>query len=324
METNFFKDTENVREEIYKNVSSKFTNLENDSIKDILLQRQKTSSYLKGITSYLIHNGLSGPLNHGKNIDLASAIETYSTGLVILDNIIDSHKIRNNETTYLEEHGLQKNILAANYAIHLGLLDLAPFLNNLTTSKLGIDSDFLKNSLEGILLMDIEKPTDSLSILDSISKVNGNSLSIPLAITASNATNDMYRIGDILNYANDTGIAFGLHEEIRDLIGEHGRNFGTEISSGRTPYSLSYLNEKEPSLNLKEYIGKNLSKKDKETLINILKNRGAFKHTQKLIHRHLDYGIDRLKMAFSSKEELVILESLNDTIKKDLTRFIEK
>ena len=124
MEKDFFRDTEKLREEIKANVLNHFNKVENKQVRDIVLQRQQNSSYIKGITSYHLHNGLNGGLSHIDAIDLAGAVEIYSTSMVLIDNLVDKHTQRDGKTTLLEEYGPEMMGLASVYATNVGLLKL--------------------------------------------------------------------------------------------------------------------------------------------------------------------------------------------------------
>ncbi|RMD45350.1 hypothetical protein D6829_02565, partial [Candidatus Pacearchaeota archaeon] len=100
-----------------------------------------------------------------------------------------------------------------------------------------------------------------------------------------------------MRYGIDTGTAFGLYEEIRDFVGEHGRGRASEIKAGRTPYFVADLASRDSSFNPHHYVGKDISDTEQERLLELLRGKGSLKKTQRLIKNHLEkkVGHDRLK-----------------------------
>jgi len=321
MEKDFFRDTEKLREEIKANVLNHFNKVENKQVRDIVLQRQQNSSYIKGITSYHLHNGLNGGLSHIDAIDLAGAVEIYSTSMVLIDNLVDKHTQRDGKTTLLEEYGPEMMGLASVYATNVGLLKLSPYLNNFFSITEVDGFDAIGKAITSAISMDVGHPTKPSEILENIVKVNGITLGFPLGLVASTATNNKLSIFEMMRYGTDTGTAFGLYEEIRDFIGEHGRDKASEMKSGRTPYFLADLDSRDSSFNSSDYVGKDISDTEHKKLLELLKGKGALKRTQRLIRNHLGYGKDILQRNLNL-EEFEILDSLRITIENSLDRMI--
>jgi geranylgeranyl pyrophosphate synthase len=321
MEADFFKDTKRLREEIRSNVLSQFSKIQTKKVKDIVLQRQQNSSYIKGITSYHIHKGLNGSLTHNDLVDLAGAVEIYSTSMVLIDNLVDKHNQRDGETTYLQEHGPEMMGLASVYATNVGLLKLAPYLNNFfgITEVDGLDA--IGKAITSAVSMDVEKPTQPQEILENIVRVNGITLGFPLGLVASTATEDKVTIFEMMRYGTDTGTAFGLYEEVRDFVGEHGRGRASEIKAGRSPYFVADLASRDSLFYPNHYVGKDISNLEQEQLLQLLRGKGALKRTQKLIKNHLGYGGDLLRKNLN-EEEFEILDSLRTTIEKSLDEMV--
>lgn len=321
MEIDFFKDTKGLKEEIKSNVLNQFGKIQTKKVKDIVLQRQQNSSYIKGITSYYIHRGLNGSLSHNDLVDLAGAVEVYSTSMVLIDNLVDRHNQREGETTYLREYGPEMMGLASVYATNVGLLKLAPYLNNFfgITEVDGLDA--IGKAITSAVSMDVEKPTQPQQILENIVRVNGITLGFPLGLVASTATNDKLAIFEMIRYGTDTGTAFGLYEEIRDFVGEHGRGKASEIKAGRTPYFVADLASRDSSFNSNHYVGKDISNIEQEKLLELLRGKGALKRTQRLIKNHLGYGSDLLRRNLN-RNEFETLDSLRTTIEDSLDRMV--
>lgn len=321
MVKDFFRDTRKLREEIKSQVFNQFSGIEIKEVKDIVLQRQQKSSYVKGITSYYLHRGLNGNLSHNDLVSLTTAIEVYSTSMVLIDNLVDKHTQRDGETTYLEEYGPKMMGLASVYAANVGLLKLTPYLNNFLgiTEVDGIDA--IGKAITSAVSMDVEKPTNPQQILENIIRVNGITLGFPLGLVASTATDNKLIIFEMMRYGTDTGTAFGLYEEIRDFVGEHGRGKASEIKSGRTPYFIADLASRDNSFNPSDYVSKDISDLEHEKLLELLRGKGALKRTQKLIRNHLRYGSDILRRNLN-KEEFEVLDSLRTTIEDSLDKMV--
>ncbi len=321
MKRNFFYKTAELKGKILERIVKDFSTIKDKRIRQILLQRQKSTNLIKGISSYYIHKGLNGKLNEDENIKLSSAIEIYSTGLVILDNIIDSHEIRDGKTTYLKEYGVKLNTLASHYSTHLGIVRLIPHINKFLeiTGELGGNS--IEDAIEGMISMDLNKPIDSPSILEAITRVNGITLGVPLGISATTATNNRAVIYDIIKYGVDTGIAFGLYEELRDFRGKHGRKRALEIENGRTPYFFVACKERDSNFIPNKYVGKKIGDYEYFLLLDELRESGALKHTSNLIKNHLGYGEESLKKNLN-KRYFDKLNLLKHTIEDSLPELI--
>ncbi len=321
MERDFFRDTRELREEIKSNVLNQLDRIQTKKVRDIVLQRQQNSSYIKGVTSYYLHQGLNGPLSHNDLINLAGAVEIYSTSMVLIDNLVDKHTQRDGETTYLQEYGPEMMGLASVYATNVGLLKLAPYLNNFfgITEVDGLDA--IGKAITSAVSMDVEKPTQPQEILENIVRVNGITLGFPWGLVASTATDNKLTIFEMMGYGTDTGTAFGLYEEVRDFVGEHGRGKASEMKSGRTPYFIADLAARNSSFNLNDYVGKDISDSEHEKLLELLRGKGALKRTQRLIRNHLGYGSEILRRNLNEKE-FEILDSLRTTIEESLDKMI--
>ena len=325
MSKNFFKETTSIKRKIKSFVEKDFSKIKDYRIKQILLQRQNTSSFIKGLITYYIHKGLEGQFSEEESIAFAGALEIYSTSFVILDNIVDNHQIRNNQITYLKEYGPRLNVLALQYATHFGLFKLMPYTNKFKkiTEKLNIESieNAIEGAIEAMISMDIDKPKNSKILKEIISKVNGITLGSPLALAASTATNNEFKIFNMFMYGYNTGFAFGLYEELRDLFGKHGRKKAFEIESGRTPYYLAIASEKDDSINLKDYIGEKLTEEKYQMLLCSLSNMGAIEDTKNLIKNHLNTGKDYL-ISTLNKTNFNILDKLRIDVENSLETLI--
>lgn len=315
MEENFFERTVGIKEDIKREFEENLRFTKDERVRRILQQRKDTSSFIKGISSYLIHNGLEGPLSKKRNLELAANLELYSTALVVLDNIVDGHTERNNQTTYLEEYGVGLNVVAMQYATNISLFNISKYISDATKFTGNIGQRAIGKAIDGMVSMDLDKPKNPKSIKKAIAKVNGITLAAPLALTASIAIKNPSKIWNIFSYGYYTGLAFGLYEEIRDFRGEHGREEGSEILSGRTPYFLSITTLKDSSILDID------PKSNFKDLVYKIENSEALNETRDLIHDQLDRGSKKLERVIR-KKEFDILDSLRDDVKKSLVELV--
>lgn len=321
MEQNFFTKTQELREEIGNSLINYLEKVENDKIKDILMQRQTTSRYIKGITSYYLHKGLGGKFSHKELINFAAAVEIYSTSMVLIDNLIDKHFQRDGKTTYLKEYGPEMTALGSLYAANVGLLKLSRYLQNFFEVTEFEGHDAVGKAITSAVSMDIEHPKKPNQILENIIRVNGITLGFPLGLVASTATEDKMTIFEIMRYGTDTGTAFGLYEEIRDFVGQHGRGKASEMRAGRTPYFLAELDSEDSTFNSQDYVGHDITDPEHEKLLNLLKETNALKKTKSLIKNHLNYGKEIIKKNLRDAE-FKKLDSLRITIEDSLDQLV--
>lgn len=321
MGNDFFRDTQSLKEEIKLKVFNLFGRVDNPNLRDIILQRQRKSSYIKGITSYYLYKGLNGKLSHEEVINLVAAIEIYSTSMVLIDNLVDKHNQRDGETTYLKEYGPEMMGLSSLYTANIGLIKLSPYLNHFFEVVDVDGANAIGEAITSAIQMDIDCPRQPSQILENIVKVNGITLGFPLGLVASIATDNKFTIFEIMRYGADIGTAFGLYEEIRDFVGEHGKGLASEMKSGRTPYFMADLESRDQSFKASDYVGKSISDDTHAKLLELLRGKGALKRTQRLIRNHFEYGREILKRNLCS-DEFNVLDSLRITIENSLDRMV--
>ena len=110
--TRFYDNTKNIRGRIKTGVQAEIAKIPDRKIVDILLQRNETSSFLKGALAYCLHESIGGTLNDAERVSLAVAIEIHLSSFMILDNVTDRHSERNGQTTYLTEYGPEMSAIA--------------------------------------------------------------------------------------------------------------------------------------------------------------------------------------------------------------------
>lgn len=155
MTRTFFEESEKIREEIRKKITEKAKSIEHSKLRDIVIQRNSTSSFLKGILAYHIHEGVGGDYSLDQKLELATGIEILCSAGALFDNAIDGHEERNGRTTYLREYGVWMHLAASQYVLHHGLKILLPFLGNFGShysQRYRIDE-----AIFGMVGMDIER-----------------------------------------------------------------------------------------------------------------------------------------------------------------------
>ncbi len=317
----FFEETKPLKEKIRKEILKSFSKISNEKIRKILIQRANTSSFLKGILADYVHRGLGGKFNQKDRLRLISGLEIYAGGLVLMDNLLDGHNIRNNETTYLFEFGSEMQALASQYSTHLGMFRMIPYLENV----IDFSSRFryFDQVFSGAINMDVEKPKNSTEVLNSISKVNGYTLGLPLALIATTATRNMLKIWNVFRYGYNSGISFGIYEEIRDLMGEHGRGRGYELERGRIPLVMFLASEKDKSFNPQDYTERVLSEKEFISLYNKLREIGVFDDIENKVDNYFLKSKRNLEKAVDSRcaEKLDLLRrDITDSLHQYFTR----
>lgn len=193
----FFEESNEIRNKLRNNILFHFQKLDNFEIKEIILQRNNSSSFIKGTSCYFIHEGLGGRLSEKDKIELCSGIEVLGSSASILDNVIDNHYERNGKTTYLKEYGRNMQIMASQYALHYGFKMLMPFLNNF--SKSYFDYYNANQSILGMVGMDIKGSKNLRNHIEIIEQTNGIFNEIPFVIVATNSTENDFKIKKFQN-----------------------------------------------------------------------------------------------------------------------------
>ena len=192
MTNNFFSASEQIRKDIYERIKQVTSQVRHHKLKDIINQRNRTSSFLKGTISYFIHEGVGGKFPKKDKIEFATGIEILCSSGAIFDNAIDGHKERNGETTFLEEYGIWMQIAASQYVLHHGLKMLFPFLNTYTQRFSHMYS--IDDAVVGMVGMDIERSKNLQGQLRTIEQSNGRFAEVPLVMAATTGTDDEYVI----------------------------------------------------------------------------------------------------------------------------------
>ncbi len=321
MSKRFYEESSDIREEIRNRIRERLSNLGNHKIKNVVMQRNSYSSLVKGVMVYYLHEGLKGPLTHKEKIDLASGIEIFCSSGVILDNVVDEHDKRNEHTTYLKEYGPEIQLAASQYALHFGLKLIFSFLHNFCIShseRYQIDEAVL-----GMIKTDIEQSKNLHEQITAMELSNGLFNKVPLVMAATAATNDKFKITEIGEYGFNLGVGLGIYEEVRDLLGEHGRKKATEIKDGRFIIPLHFAVRANKQFDPLSYLGKELSGREYSNLIRILVNTKSLDSTADLANTYFEKAIACLKNAVEA-DCVDKLKPLSDSAKVSMQEFILK
>lgn len=312
----FFAGSEGIREKLRTRIFSETETIPNPKIKTIILQRHSTSSLLKGALGYFIHEGVGGSFSEDRKLELASGIEVFCSSAAILDNVMDKHEERNGKTTYLKEYGEQTQLAASQYALYQGLKILLPFLGHFNERY--SDRFKFEESIIGMIEMDIEPSGTLEGQIKTLEKTNGNFNSAPLVIAATTGTEDEDKIDNIEKYGFNLGTGLAIYEEIRDLLGEHGRRRATEVESGRSILPLLYASQR-TNFDLKRYVGKRMREKEYEEMMKGLVGAGAIAASASLAKEYLDNSQINLRKAVDEE----CYQKLNDLKESVLTSLDE-
>ncbi len=241
------------------------------------MQRDLTSSFLKGILAYNIHEGVGGDYSSNQKLDLATGIEMFCSAGALFDNAIDGHEERNGRTTYLREYGTWMQLAASQYVLHYGLKILMPFLEDFGkyySHRYRIDEAVL-----GMVGMDIERSNSLEEQIETIEKSNGIFNEVPLIMAATTGTKNKAKIDDIGEYGFNLGAGFAIYEEIKDLLGEHGRRRATEVEGNRFIIPLHLAKSLDQNFKPDLYLGKKLDDKEYDSLIKTVVSSGALERS---------------------------------------------
>jgi|GEM_PF-3731637 len=314
----FFTESEDIREKLRARILEKTEAIPNLKLKTIILQRHLTSILLKGVLGYLIHEGVGGNLSEDRKLELASGIEIFCSSAAILDNVMDGHKERNGETTYLKEYGEQMQLAASQYVLYHGLKILLPFMGCFNEKY--SDRFRFEESIIGMVKMDIESSGTLEGQIETLERTNGNFNSAPLVIAATTGTENEDKINNIEKYGFNLGTGLAVYEEIRDLLGEHGRRRATEVEAGRLVLPLLYASQR-IDFDPKRYIRRKLRKQEYSEMMEKLVQTGALTKSADLAKMYLNNSRTDLKKAVDEKcyQKLnnlteSILNSLNELV----------
>ena len=321
MNYNFFQRNKKINKAIGKTLHEfVYREVTDSRLVDVLLQRIRTSAFLKGLLSYHLHRGLGGTFTETEIIEFGAALELFFSHTAYLDNVIDHHEVRNDTTTYLREHGTNTHILAAGWALHYGGKLLLPMLihwNKNLSDLYEYDRVFLAVTRES-------QPVDSVSdVMNLLNDIYGRFTSTALSMAATSATDNYMKIDAIAKCGKNLGIGIAIAEELKDHFGEHGRRRAFELEHGRMGLMLHHLCSANVDFPIKEYIGCTLSDADYSGLLYESFVSGAVEQTIADMNRFLDAADHSLHGAVT-EACLDEFHSLTCNIKETISFVIEK
>ncbi len=324
MTNDFFEASAQIKKDIYRRINQVTDQVPHLKLKDIINQRNKTSSFLKGTIGYFIHEGVGGKFPKKDKVELATGIEVLCSSGAIFDNAIDCHEERNGETTFLKEYGMWMQVAASQYVLHYGLKMLFPFMHTYTKKFSHMYS--IDDAVIGMVGMDIERSKNLQEQLKITERSNGRFAEVPFVIAATTGTDDRRVIENISRYGFNLGTALGIYEEVRDMLGKHGRRRATEIEGGRFAIPLHIADELGDS-SLKNYIGRSINDSEYIDMIKRIIKSGAMRETQSLATRYFNQAETALLTAVerSCFEKLNSLcTSVSSEFEKMITEVEEK
>jgi len=318
MQDKFFIESKEIRELLRVRILEKTKTIPNSKLRDIISQRHSTSSLLKGVLSYFVHEGVGGNFSEDKKLELASGIEIFCSAGALLDNVIDEHEERNGKTTFLKEYGKNMQLAASQYVLHQGLKILSPFMSRFNEKY--SDKYKIEEAIIGMIGMDIESSETLEERIEIVEKSNGTFNSVPLVIAAATGTEDKNKINNVEKYGYNLGAGLAIYEEVRDLLGEHGRKKATEVESGRMIIPFYYAVQKK-DFNPKNYLNKELSEKEYGEMMQKLVQNGSLKRSEDLSKTYLNLSQTALRDAVNS-EIYQKLNNLTESILNELDELV--
>jgi len=319
MKKSFYEESEGIREKIRSRIEELLFEVRERRVRDILVQRNRSSSFIKGVLVYYLHKGLGGKLNEQSKIDLASKIEVLCSAGAILDNVVDKHEQRNGETTYLKEYGLNMQLAASQYALHFGLRRLFPFLKRFCDKF--ADRYKIDQAVLGMVRTDINQSVNLEDHIRTIGLSNGLFNEVPLVMAASVATIDKSKIDAVGEYGFNLGIGLGIYEELRDLLGEHGRKRAIEMEEGRIIIPLHLA--RNSGFNFFPYLKRHLNEREYSVLLIELGKCGALNATRDLASAYFTSALNCLKPAVN-KDCIERVIPLQSSVEESMEEMLEK
>src|SRR3989344_8051591 len=320
MTNDFFEESVQIREAIRNRFREVISQVLHPKLRDIINQRNKTSSFLKGTIGYFIHGGVGGKLPEEDKIELATGIEVLCSSGAIFDNAIDCHEERNGETTFLKEYGLWMQVAASQYVLHHGLKMLFPFMRTYAQKFSHMYS--IDEAVIGMVGMDIERSKSLQEQIKTTERSNGRFAEVPLVIAATPGTDDKAIIEKISGYGFNLGTALGIYKEVRDILGKHGRRRATEIECGRFAIPLHIANEL-GYFSLENYVGRVISDTEYDEMIKKIISSGAMRETQSLAIEYFDQAETALYIAVN-RNCFDKLNSLRTSVSSEFEKIISE
>lgn len=317
---NFFEESTNLREEIHKRMDAMVEQVPHSKLQDIIRQRNKTSSFLKGSIGYFLHEGVGGTFSNEKRIELATGIEVLCSSGAIFDNAIDGHEERNGETTFLKEHGVWMQVAASQYVLHHGLKMLLPFMGTYVQKFSHMYS--VDDAVVGMVGMDIETSNSLDEQVRITEKSNGRFAEVPLVIAATTGTDDPVKIEHISKYGFSLGTALGIYEEVRDIAGVHGRRRATEVENGRFAIPLHHANQVS-GFNTRQYVGQEIDDASYGVMMKRLIQSKSLRESQRLAQGYFKSAESALRLAVNQKC-FEILDGLPTSVSSEFEKVIQE
>lgn len=274
---------------------------------------------LRGVLLLLSAELFGGYPNHATS--LAVAIELLHRAAVVHDDIIDHDKFRRGKITIHEHYGEETAIALGDLLISLAFETLRevklPVQRSLecywTFSKLF--NETCKGELKDILWekMDLRDVSfDSAIEMEYQKTAAFGEAAMRLGAFVSNA--DQVHVAYAMDYGRVTGLAFQLHNDLRDMIGTHQwskQSAATDLKGRKkTPILVKAF---EMASNDTKHKIQNALNGDLESdtsinqLIMLIKETGAIEFTQAKIYEYLETARQSLNVFPDSRAKQILL-----------------
>ncbi len=294
----YTRKNKKIKSEIIYEIRKQLKHIENPLILKIskhILKRE----LIKGILSYNTYFACGG-VNDDIARQIGASMELIGYNFSLCDDIFDKHNVRNNERTLRMKYGDGNTLLAANTLIFLGLKCLSG------TKKISKHIWEFQRVYEGMQEMDSNKNRKVDDCLKMNENVNGLFLAVPLRIAATIANNFEK---EAYSYGFNAGTICGMVDEVRDLLGLHGRRRATELEDGRIVTPIAMLIELVP--NVRDYVGRKLSNNEHKKLVQKLKTTDSFNFCRNFVVKYRNKSLLQLATLPSSRHKLMLEEFPN-------------
>jgi len=197
----------------------------------------------------------------------------------------------------LREYGVNNHLLAALWAMHHGLKLL---LKDVKCVPPQIITQYEYDKVVLAVANENEAHSSASDIIALMSEIYGRFTSTAFILSAytANASNaTVRRLGKI---GSNLGIGIAIAEEIKDLLGEHGRSRAYEAELGRKGLVLQFLQEERPSFGVQAHLGHALSETEYRHLLSACYQSGALQKARETMVTYLRRCTRSLRSVVSS------------------------
>ena len=231
--------------------------------------------------------------------DLATFVEFYVIGTMILDDVVERHTIRMDTPSIHARYGMPRAIIAGTYLIHKGFAIIAPYRLH--------QIERIDRVYDGWITKDTEFGKSAEACSAALRNL-GHSYGAFTALAAELAGADTDTIRVIHDAFCDIGYAREIIEELKDLRGDFHREPAAELQSGEDIFVIVTAQE----------LGIPI---DKHRAWHSIENTPAHYHVIRHAHTALDRGIQTLMNAVPSVMQNTTVDAIIRDLQKNVHRY---